>query len=70
MAKSSSLRKASKIYDPASGKSRDLEKWVLSLGLEAVAKKYGVQKTTVQKWVRGLHRPARKTVSQPSKRLL
>ncbi len=58
-----------KIYDPDTGRLLDLEKLIVRLGTLAIAKKYRVSPATVYKWRRGLHNPAKRTITRSSKQL-
>lgn len=63
--KSSSTR----IWDPETGKRISLEQLIIRLGTEAVARKYGVAVSTVEKWKRRVHRPSRQTLTRSSRKL-
>ena len=58
-----------KLYDPESGRPKDLERLIWRLGIRAVAAKYDVSESTIRKWVEGVHRPSRKTVTKSLKKL-
>lgn len=58
-----------KIYDPETGRLQDLEKFIIKLGTQAIAKKYRVSLATVYKWRRGLHNPGKRTIARSSKQL-
>ncbi|HTL46562.1 MAG TPA: hypothetical protein VL688_00695 [Verrucomicrobiae bacterium] len=58
-----------KIYDPKSGRPKDLDRLIERLGTLAVAEQFGVSTATVSRWRKGIHRPSRRTISQSQKNL-
>ncbi len=58
-----------KIYDPETGKTVRLDALIMKLGLEAVARKYRVTRSAVQKWRFRIHKPALRTLDKSSKKL-
>ena len=60
---------AVKIYDPETGRLVRLEPLITRLGIAAVAKKYEVTESAVQKWRRKVHKPATRTLDHSSKKL-
>ena len=64
------ISKAVRIYNPETGKTLNLGNLITKLGIQAVARKYRVSFSTVEKWRRALHRPARKTLARSLKKLL
>ncbi len=61
--------KLPRIYDPAEGRPRALEQLILQLGIEALAKRYGVRPATVRGWLRGEHKPSRRTLERAGRKL-
>jgi hypothetical protein len=57
------------IYDPKSGRPKDLDRLIDRLGVLAVAEQFGVNTATVKRWRRRVHRPSRRTISQSQKNL-
>ncbi|HNV87119.1 MAG TPA: helix-turn-helix transcriptional regulator [Candidatus Omnitrophota bacterium] len=58
-----------RIYDPETGGILKLERLILKLGIEAVARKYKVCESTVRKWRKGLHKPSPETIAKSLEKL-
>ena len=63
-------RRDPKIYDPETGRAFRLGSLIERLGMMALAEKYHVSESTIDKWRRGIHRPSRKTLKKLTKQLL
>lgn len=68
MENSNSPQSKIKIYDPGTGRAVSLVGLIEKLGTLAVAERYGVKPSTVYRWKKGLHRPARYTITKSSKK--
>ncbi|MBN1687584.1 MAG: hypothetical protein JW893_00630 [Candidatus Omnitrophica bacterium] len=62
-------RRRIRVYDPDTGKPVQLEALIRRLGIQSLADKFDVSQSTVQKWRLGIHRPAKRTLGQSTKKL-
>lgn len=58
-----------KIYDSLTGRLQPVSRLIEKLGIMAVAQKYRVSESTVRKWRRGIHHPAKRTVTKSMREL-